>query len=166
MGRIDAAAGRWLDRLALAGVLALMAAMLVVMADIVARKALGFSIKGTLDIGQLAQVACVFSVLPVTFLRESNIAVDFFTDRLPPRALAALRCAVQLVCALLVSAIAWHSADQGLAQARNGDRSQTLGIPMALYWAPALLGMAASVGALLLVALKHALAACRPAPAR
>ena len=166
MDRVDAAAGRWLDRLALAGVLALMAAMLVVMADIVARKALGFSIKGTIDIGQLAQVACVFCVLPATFLRESNITVDFFTDRLPPRALAGLRCAVQLACALLVAAMAWHGADQGLAQARNGDRSQTLGIPMALYWAPALLGMVASLGAVLLLALKHGLAACRAAPAR
>ena len=159
MSAVERTAGRWLERLALAGVLALMSAMLVAMADIVARKALGFSIKGTIDVEQLAQIACVFCVLPVTFLREANITVDFLTDRLPPRPLAWLRCAVQVLCALLLAAIAWYSADQALVQVRNGDRSQTLGIPMVLYWAPMLFGTAVSVAATLLLALKYGLAA-------
>ena len=157
MSRVERTADRWLDRLALAGVLALMSAMLVVMADIVARKALGFSIKGTIDIQQLAQIACVFSVLPLAFLRESNITVDFLTDRLPPRPLAGLRCAVQVLCAILLAAIAWYSAGQAFVQVANGDRSQTLGIPMAFYWAPMLLGTVVSIAATLLLALKYGL---------
>ena len=34
----------------------------------------------------IAAAAVVFAVLPITFLRESNITVDFLTDRLPPDA--------------------------------------------------------------------------------
>lgn len=158
---VELAADRWLGRLALGGVLALMLGMTVVMADIVARKLAGFSIKGTLDLQQLAQVACVFAVLPIAFLRDAHISVDFATDRLPPRALALLRCVVQLACAALLGAIAWHSADQALIQAKNGDRSQTLGIPMAWYWAPMLVGTLASVAATLLLALKYGFAAAR-----
>ena len=167
MSAVERTTDRWLERLALAGVLALMSAMLVVMADIVARKALGFSIKGTVDVEQLAQIACVFCVLPITFLREANITVDFLTDRLSPRPLAWLRCAVQVLCALLLAAIAWHSADQALVQVRNGDRSQTLGLPMALYWIPMLFGTTVSIGATLLLALKFGLVgAYGPAKAR
>ena len=159
MSAVERTAGRWLDRLAYAGVLALMSAMLLVIADIVARKWIGFSIKGTLDVQQLAQVACVFLVLPLAFLNESNITVDFITDRLPPRALSMLRCAVQLLCALLLAAIAWYSAEQALMQVRNGDKSQTLGIPLAFYWVPVLAGMLLTISATLLLALKHWLAA-------
>jgi len=157
--QVERTAGRWLERLALAGVLALMSAMLVVVADIVARKALGFSIKGTIDLQQLAQIACVFGVLPLAFLREANITVDFVTDRLPPRALAGLRCATQLLCAALLGAIAWYSAEQALGQVRAGDRSQTLGIPFVWYWIPMLAGTGASLLATLLLALKYGLAA-------
>jgi len=159
LSAVERTAGRWLDRLAYAGVLLLMSAMLLVIADIVARKWLGFSIKGTLDVQQLAQIACVFLVLPLAFLNESNITVDFITDWLPPRVLAGLRCAVQLLCALLLAAIAWYSIEQALVQVRNGDKSQTLGIPLALYWVPMLAGMLLTIAATLLLALKYWLAA-------
>ena len=55
--------------------------------------------------------------------------------------------------------------DRALQQIRNGDRSQTLGIPMAYYWIPMLFGATVSIGATLLLALKYALVACH-GPAR
>lgn len=128
-----------------------MAGVAVLMVDISTRKTLGFSILGTIDLMQLAQVTCVFLVLPLVFLRESHIAVDFVTDRLPPR----LRAAVEVVSALLgialLGAILWYSWQQAAIQVGQGDRSVTLGIPMALYWAPLLLGTALSMLASVLV---------------
>jgi TRAP-type C4-dicarboxylate transport system permease small subunit len=128
-----------------------MAGVAMLMVDIGARKTIGFSILGTIDLTQLAQVACVFLVLPLVFLRESHIAVDFITDRLPPRLRAAVHIVSALLSVALLAAILWYSWQQAAIQVRQGDRSVTLGIPMALYWAPLLLGTALSIFASVLV---------------
>jgi TRAP-type C4-dicarboxylate transport system permease small subunit len=78
--------------------------------------------------------------------------VDFITDRLPRRARAGIQAASALLGAALLAAILWHSVGQALIQFRQGDRSQTLGIPMLWYWAPLVAGVALSVLAVLLVA--------------
>ena len=128
-----------------------MAGVAVLMVDISTRKTLGFSILGTIDLIQLAQVACVFLVLPLVFLRESHIAVDFITDRLPPRLHALVEIVSALLGIALLGAILWYSWQQAAIQVRQGDRSVTLGIPMAFYWAPLLLGTALSILASVLV---------------
>lgn len=155
---VERAADRALAALALVGVLALMAAMAVLMVDIAARKSIGFSVLGMIDLQQLAQMACVFFVLPLAFLRRSHISVDFVTDRLPPRALAAVELASALLGITLLGAMLWYSWEQAAIQHAQRDRSVTLGIPMAAYWAPLLLGTALSVLALLLTAFKALLA--------
>ena len=131
-----------------------MAGVAVLMVDISTRKTLGFSILGTIDLIQLAQVACVFLVLPLVFLRESHIAVDFVTDRLPPRLHALVEIVSALLGIALLGAILWYSWQQAAIQVRQGDRSVTLGIPMAFYWAPLLLGTALSILASVLVLFK------------
>jgi TRAP-type C4-dicarboxylate transport system permease small subunit len=135
-------------------VVALMAGVAVLMVDISTRKTLGFSILGTIDLTQLAQVTCVFLVLPLVFLRESHIAVDFVTERFPPRVQAAVHVVAALLSVALLAAILWYSWQQAAIQVRQGDRSVTLGIPMALYWAPLLLGTALSILASIFVFLK------------
>jgi TRAP-type C4-dicarboxylate transport system permease small subunit len=129
-----------------------MLAVAVLIVDIATRKSVGFSILGMVDLNQLAQMACVFLVLPLAFLHESHITVDFITDRLPRRARAGIQAASALLGAALLAAILWHSVGQALIQFRQGDRSQTLGIPMLWYWAPLVAGVALSVLAVLLVA--------------
>jgi TRAP-type C4-dicarboxylate transport system permease small subunit len=151
-------ADRALSALALIGVLALMAGVAVLMADIATRKTIGFSVLGMIDLTQLAQMACVFLVLPLAFLRRSHISVDFVTDRLPPRALAAVELSSALLGIALLGAILWYSWEQAAIQVAQRDVSVTLGIPMAAYWAPLLLGTALSVLALLLIFLKAFLA--------
>jgi TRAP-type C4-dicarboxylate transport system permease small subunit len=129
-----------------------MLAVAVLIADIATRKSIGFSILGMVDLNQLAQMACVFLVLPLAFLHEAHITVDFITDRLPRRARAGIQAASALLGAALLAVILWHSVGQALIQFRQGDRSQTLGIPMLWYWAPLVAGVALSVLAVLLVA--------------
>ncbi len=131
-----------------------MAGVAMLMVDISTRKTIGFSILGTIDLTQLAQVTCVFLVLPLVFLRESHIAVDFVTDRLPPRLRAAVHAVSALLGVALLGAILWYSWEQAAIQVRQGDRSVTLGIPMALYWAPLLFGTALSMLASVLVFFK------------
>ena len=156
--RIERLADQALSALALVGVLALMAGMAALMVDIATRKTIGFSILGMIDLTQLAQMACVFLVLPLAFLRRSHISVDFVTDRLPPRALATVELASALLGIALLGAILWYSWEQAAIQVAQRDVSVTLGIPMAAYWAPLLVGTALSVLALLLIFLKAFLA--------
>ena len=145
-------ADRGAQWLAAAGVALLMLMTLVLMADISTRRTLNFAILGTIDLTQLAVMLAVFFALPLAFLHDSHVNVDFFTSRLPPRALAALNCAVALLSTALLAAIVWFSLGQARIQFAQGDKSMTLGIPMLVYWVPMLLGTALSVLAALLVA--------------
>ena len=133
--------------LAAAGVGALMLAIAVVMADIVTRKGLGFSIRGTIDLTQLAQIACAFLALPLVFLRESHVSVDAFTDRLPRVLRRFVHRIAAVITLALMLAIAWYSFLQAGIQVGQGDKSVTLGIPILAYWLPALTGMALSCAA-------------------
>ena len=131
-----------------------MAGVAALMVDIAARKTVGFSILGMIDLTQLAQMACVFLVLPLAFLKESHVSVDFITERFPPRARAAIECVSALIAIVLLAAILWYSWGQARIQVSQGDRSVTLGIPMLWYWAPLLAGTALSIAACGLVLFK------------
>lgn len=145
-----------MSAIAFAGVIALMAGVAVLILDISTRKTLGFSILGTIDLTQLAQVWCVFLALPLVFLRESHIAVDFLTARFPRRLQAVVHFVAALLGVALLAAILGYSWQQAAIQVRQGDRSVTLGIPMAFYWAPLLAGTALSILASALVLFKEA----------
>lgn len=134
-----------------------MAGVVVLMVDVSTRKTLGFSILGTIDLTQLAQLWCVFLALPLVFLRESHIAVDFITERFPARLQAAVHFVAALLGVALLAAILWYSWQQAAIQVRQGDRSVTLGIPMALYWAPLLVGTALSILASIFVLIRTTL---------
>lgn len=138
--------------LATAGILALGLGVLAIIADISLRHALGISIVGAVDLTQLAQLWCVALVLPLTFLRESNITIDFVTARFPQRWLAALRATVQLLCAVFLFALTFYGAQQAYLQIAQGDVSQTIGIALVWYWAPLLCGLFLSGSATLLLA--------------
>jgi TRAP-type C4-dicarboxylate transport system permease small subunit len=149
---------RLADKLALAlaffGVCVLGLATLALMADIGLRRSIGVSITGIVDITQLAQMFCIALVLPMAFLREGHVGVDFITDALPARGLAFLKGCVHLLGAVFLAAVAWYSFKQAGTQIRQGDKSQTLGLPIALYWAPLLIGTTLAALASLLLAVR------------
>lgn len=139
-----------------------MAGVAALMVDICARKSIGFSILGMIDLMQLAQMACVFLVLPLAFLRESHIAIDFITERLPERLRAVIEAGSALLAIALLVAILWYSWGQAAIQVQQSDQSVTLGIPMSAYWAPLIGGMALSLLAAGLVFAKALVVALRP----
>lgn len=149
---------RLADKLALAlaffGVGVLGLATLVLMADIGMRRTIGVSITGIVDITQLAQMFCISLALPMAFLREGHVGVEFITDGLPPRALAVLKGCVHLACVAFLAAIAWYSLKQAGTQIEQGDKSQTLGLPIVVYWVPLLAGTVLAALASLLLAIR------------
>ena len=127
--------------LAAGGVLCLLAATALTVADILLRRSAGIAVPGTVDLTQLCVVACVYAAMPYTFLAGGHVAVEAMTERLPPRALAAIEALALLLSLALVLALFRTALDQALLQHGYGDRSQTIGVPILFYWTPLLAGL-------------------------
>ena len=149
--RVADRAARWL---AYAGMALLCGAMLVQIADIAARRTLGFSILGSIDLTQLGVMGCVFLSMPLAFLRGTHVGVEFLTDLLPAPLLRAVKLAAGLIGAAFMLALAWYGLLQAQLALAQGDKSVTLGIPMILYWAPLLVGTLASAATAAIAALR------------
>lgn len=154
---------RLAEVLSFIGMLLLTTAMAFSMVDIVGRKTIGFSILGITDITQLLVMACVCLAMPLTFIREGHVGVEFATDALPRRVLAALRFAVSLLCFVFVVALARFAYAQAFLQIAKGDASLTLGIPIVWYWMPLLIGLSLSAVAALAHSLRYIRAATHDA---
>jgi len=141
--------------LAFAGMALISISIAVSMIDIVGRKTVGFTILGINDIVQLLVMACICLAMPFAFIGEGHVGVDFVTDPLPPRALAALKFAVALLSCGFVAVLVRFAYAQAALQIGKGDTSMTLGIPIVWYWAPLLTGFSVSVFACLAHALRH-----------
>jgi TRAP-type C4-dicarboxylate transport system permease small subunit len=133
--------------------------MVLQMVEIVGRKAFGSSILGLSEIGQLFVMSCICLTWPLAFCRDGHIAVEFVTDRLPPRALSALKAALGLIGAVFVGTLAYYGFAQARLQMAKGDFSPTLHIPILWYWVPLLLAMAASGIACVVQTIRHVIAA-------
>ena len=134
-------------------------AIAVTVLDVSTRRTIGWSVPGLVDITQLLVMSFVYFSIPFGFMRESNVSVDFVTDRLPRRGIAFVKGVCALLGAVFMAGITWHSLERAVQQFQNGDASQTIGIPFAWYWGPLLVGGAMSVVAALLQSLRYSWAA-------
>lgn len=156
MIRFIETSSRWLTVL---GQSLLIAVVLVVAADILLRRSVGFTIPGTVDLVQLGVMASFFLALPSAFLHGANVGVDFITDPLPARGLALIKALCALLGTGFMAAVTWYCAGQAWLQVEQGDKSQTIGIPIAFYWGPLLAGCLLSVTTGLLLTARHGLVA-------
>lgn len=143
------------------GVLMLVATMLVTVVDVTLRGTAQIAIAGTVDITQLLVMAAVFTAIPFAFLSDSHVVIEIATDRLQPRAVAVFKAMAAVAAAGFLAGAFWYGWDAAMQQHGYGDRSQTIGIPILLYWIPLLAGCALSVLAAALLAVRHAVFALR-----
>jgi len=139
---------------ALASALALLFGMAVVLVDILTRRLIAAPLTGVNDLVQLAVVATACLALPLAFARGGHVAVAFLTDRLPNAFKSWLLFAVAIAEAALLLLLLVHGWRQFESRLAMGDVSSTLGLPVALYWAPYLFGIGLSVPAALLPLLR------------
>lgn len=147
------------EALAVLGNLLLLIATLVWVADIVGRQTVGYSVIGLNDLTQLLVMGFVALALPITFLREQNVTVEFITDLLPRAALSWLRALIAALAVVFVASLAWFAWVQAANDLAERARSATLAIPMAYYWAPVLLGISLSALLCALLAFRYLRAA-------
>src|SRR3989337_2033823 len=118
--------GRVSEQLAFVGMILISASITVTMVDIIGRKTVKLSVFGVNDIGQLLVMSCICLAMPLTFLREGHVGVDFVTDPLPPRALAFVKFAAALLGLVFVAVLVRYAFVQAQLQVGKGDRSVTL----------------------------------------
>jgi TRAP-type C4-dicarboxylate transport system permease small subunit len=146
---------------AAAGVLMLVVTMLVTVVDVALRRTVQVAVAGTVDITQLFVMAAVFTAIPFAFFSDSHVVIELATDRLRPRIVAVFKAVAAVVGLGFLAAALWYGWDAAVQQHGYGDRSQTIGIPILLYWIPLLAGFALSAVTTALLAVRYALFALR-----
>lgn len=113
-------------------------------------------ILGDSEIVEMALGVAVALCIPLAEMRGAHVLVDFFTQKLAPRALAGLDALMRAVAAAVVFVLAWRLAIGGY---NNWDRErETMFLEIPFWWgyAGAALGMALWMVTALFVALESA----------
>jgi len=139
MVRVIGAAARLLSHVA---AIALLAMVLINVADVGMRSALNQPIFGTFEIVELLLAVVAFLVIPEAFLRENHITIELIDALLPPRGIDwfkvfGMGCTVAFL-GLLVWAMVTPAADV----VRFNEITFSLNIPKIYEYAPVILGLA------------------------
>jgi TRAP-type C4-dicarboxylate transport system permease small subunit len=144
----------WLIQgLAILGVAAFGAAALVTVVDILGRR-IGYPIEGVVDLVQLSVVTGAWLTMPFAFYTATHVTVDFLLAALPASLVIPLKVLGALASFVLVGLMLWRGYLTFETRTMFGDKSQQLGIPIAWYWYPLLVGLAVSLPAILLESVK------------
>jgi TRAP-type C4-dicarboxylate transport system permease small subunit len=123
--------------------------MLITVADVALRALFAVPIHGTYELVELGLACTVFTALPAVFLRDEHLVVDVVDSFAPPAAVRRLDL-IGALCSLLVLAVMiWRMVPLALDMQEFGDVTADLSIPKLVYWVPVLLGVGASVLAVL-----------------
>jgi TRAP-type C4-dicarboxylate transport system permease small subunit len=135
--------------------LALFAMMALTFVDVLARKLLGTSITGSVELTELLMLTVIFVALPLTSLRAEHVVFDLFDAMLPARVRALQHRLSNAVCVLLLAGGGWLVLVRAARTAEQGDNTAQLAIELA----PFQYGAAAMLFA---TALMHLVLALRP----
>jgi len=114
--------------MAVAGGIALLGAMLVLLATVVGG-AFGSPLLGDSELVELLVGMAVFAFLPYCQLRGSNVIVDFFTQPLPSRARHWLDAVMGVVFILVAAVLTWRMVEGGITAWERSRRSMFLQLP-------------------------------------
>jgi TRAP-type C4-dicarboxylate transport system permease small subunit len=143
---------RWLT--ALSGV-ALLAMVLLVVADVLRSNLARRPIIGAIDLVEALLAVVVFLGLPQVIFAEGNITVDVIDHFIGKRAVALLRASGGLLTFIYLGLLLWHMFAPALDTLTFGDITADLKLPVFYIWIPVLFGMAASALAALMVFMRQ-----------
>lgn len=150
---------RFLSLFANVAAIALFAMMLLTFADVFARKFLGNSLTGAVELTELFMLVMIYFALPLASLAGEHIVFDLLDRLLPAALLRWQQTLSHALTAAVFGAAAWVVWFRALRTAEFGDQTATLEIRLAPFHH--------MVAVLLAVtALVHAVLAWRAARAR
>jgi TRAP-type C4-dicarboxylate transport system permease small subunit len=145
-----------------AGVLLLVAAG-VTTASVIRGALVNQPILGDSEVVEMLLGVAVALCLPVCEMKGAHVLVDFFTQKLPPRALAGLDALMRAVAAAVVAVLAWRLAIGGYNAWDRERETMFLLIPYWWGYAGAALGMTLWTACAAFVAAESASKARKPA---
>jgi TRAP-type C4-dicarboxylate transport system permease small subunit len=127
-------AGSWLDRvLGAAAAILLFGMMGLTTADIVSRYLLNWPLRGALEITELLLLTLIFAGLPLASRAGEHVTLDFIDMLLGRKAQAFLQRTVDLVCGVVVLALAWRVWVKAGKIAAYADTTDVLRVPVAPF---------------------------------
>ncbi|WP_159436705.1 TRAP transporter small permease [Pseudosulfitobacter pseudonitzschiae] len=133
-----------LDVLAVFSMTSIGAAGVLTCVDIVLRHMTDMSIRGVIELTQLAMMYSVFAAIAYAFGKRAHVAVTVLTDLMPERVGRTFAILGWLGGIVLLGWLVVASFDQARLVAQYGDVSQNLKIPMIIYWLSVIVGLALS----------------------
>lgn len=131
---------------AVAGALVFTALVAMSIVSITGRKLWSAPVPGDVELLQMCAAFASASFFAYCHLNRGDVKVDFFTDRLPARAVHALDATGSLLVGLFGALIAWRTGAGALMLEQAGETSMILSLPL---W----MGMALMVPGFVLLAL-------------
>lgn len=141
-GGLAATIGRLQLRLA---ALALIAMMLVTVADVFMRYLFNSPVRGAYDFTETMLVVFVFHGMSAAFLTRSNIVIDALDALIGPRVTALLIRFSDLLTIATLIIIGWAMIRMALQAYDDGDRKLDLQVPLYVLWIVALVGLAGTL---------------------
>ena len=124
-------AGSWLDR-----VLGAAAGMPAVRSDVADdggyHRAISFNwpLRGAFEITELLLLTLIFAGLPLASRADEHVTLDFIDMLLGPKGRSCLRRVVDLVCGIMLLALAWRVWVKAGKIAAYGDTTDVLRVPV------------------------------------
>lgn len=146
----------WAQRLANTAQALLLVGVAVTIVDIVLRPIGRMYVPGIVDLMQLMVMWSAPLAIPAAFLSDEHVSIDLFTKSMPLPVQRLLRVAAAVMGLVVLALLARFGAEQGWREHSAGDSTQTLGLPIGLYWLPLVTGLALSALACLAIAVQAA----------
>jgi TRAP-type C4-dicarboxylate transport system permease small subunit len=115
---------------AVAGALVFTALVGMSIVSITGRKLWSAPVPGDVELLQICSAFAAATFFAYCHLNRGDVKVDFFTDRLPPRAVHALDAVGSLLVGLFGALIAWRTGAGAVMVGRAGETTMILGLPL------------------------------------
>jgi TRAP-type C4-dicarboxylate transport system permease small subunit len=150
--------GVWLDRvLGAAAAILLFCLMAVTTVDVIGRYVFNWPLRGGFELTELLLLTLIFAGLPLVSRADEHVTMDFIDAALGPVGRRLLRRLIDLICGIIILALAWRVWIKAGKIAGYGDTTDVLRILVG----PFVYFMAVMVA---VTAIVHLYKAIRPAP--
>ena len=107
----------------------LMAMVLLVVADVVLRRAFNSPLPFSYELVEVMLVVAVFFAVAYTGTQKSHVGVDVLVSRFPPKAQAIVNAVIWLISTGLFGFVSWQSIAYGMRIWDIGQETAILGVP-------------------------------------